>query len=149
MVQLDPREIEVIAHLIALGGRATYNSLYNAIKESLISRDLKISGRATFNKILKGLCEKRILAKRGRIYLLTKFARRMTLPENLIKRRLPRLEKLFSDLAKKELKPQHLPLIFWGRRLSYEGIINYILLKACRGEKPEKVIQELFGGPSR
>ena len=67
---LTLRQIEILAALTARGGRSSYEKLYRTVKESPLSRDLKLSGKATFDKeldnlIRQGYIEKIKLGKRN------------------------------------------------------------------------------------
>jgi|GEM_PF-4920996 len=147
---LTPRQIEIITILTALGGKSNYENLYRAVRQSLMSRHLKLSGKGTFDKeldslITLGFIEKENLGRRP-IYKLSKKVSNLVLSKQWLEQHIKTLEFMMEKIRARSIEGYVEPRIervFMIEKTVLDTKINDLFISALQGENLDQGLNEL------
>jgi DNA-binding MarR family transcriptional regulator len=150
--ELNPRQIELIAVLFALGGEAGYGQLYRAVRLSSVARQLKLMGKATFDKELDTLIQMGLIEKiekppgKRPIYRLSKKVAEITLTRDWLDRHVKGLNTLLEKLKARSFEGRirpRLDLIFMIEKIILSTKLNELFFLAVQGESLDEGLNEM------
>jgi DNA-binding HxlR family transcriptional regulator len=149
---LNPRQVELIAVLLALGGEANYSQFYRAVRLSSVARQLKLLGKATFDKELDTLVQMGLIEKiektpgKRPIYRLSKKVAEITLTQDWMEQHIKGLNMLLEKLKARSFEGQvrpRLDLVFAIEKVILNTKLDELFLAATEGRDLNETLNEI------
>jgi len=150
--ELNPRQIELIAVLLALGGEANYSQFYRAVRLSSVARQLRVASKGTFDKELDTLVQMGFIEKiekppgKRPIYRLGKKVAEITLTQDWMQGHVRNLTMLLEKLRARSFEGQirpRLDLIFALEKLILNTKLDELFLAAIEGKDLNEALNEV------